>query len=140
MAVTKYYNCLNCGKEQTVTHQKRNKYCSITCGNEYRYKEYIERWKANEEDGKKGGQQTSNYIRRYIVEKFDNTCQCCGIKSEWQGRPLTLQLEHLDGNSWNNKESNLSLLCPNCHTQTEYYGSKNKGRGRGSLLKEVAQV
>jgi hypothetical protein len=32
-------------------------------------------------------------------------------------------------------ESNLSLLCPNCHTQTESYGSKNNGRGRGSLKK-----
>ena len=103
--------------------------------NNHRYTEYIKRWKEGIEDGTKGLSQTSNYIKRYLLEKFNNTCQCCGISNTWNGKPLSLQLEHIDGNSKNNKEENLSLLCPNCHTQTAYYGSKNKGRGRGSLLK-----
>jgi predicted HNH restriction endonuclease len=39
-------------------------------------------------------------------------------------------LEHIDGNAYNNSESNLSLLCPNCHSQTPTYKAKNKGNGR----------
>jgi hypothetical protein len=128
------YNCLNCGVECKVSHHKTNKFCSVKCAREHDYKLYISEWKAGKVDGRKGVSQTSNYIRRYLSEKFDETCQVCGIK-EWNGQPITMQLEHLDGNSRNNKEDNLSLLCPNCHTQTEFYGSKNKGRGRGSLAK-----
>lgn len=138
----KTYSCLHCGKEAEATHQKRNKFCSLKCGNDYRYEQWIKEWKAGNQDGLSyQGLQTSKRIKRYIVDKFDNTCQGCGLKGEWNGKPITLQLEHLDGNSRNNAESNLSLLCPNCHTQTEFYGSKNKGRGRHALLKEaVAEV
>ena len=132
----KIYNCITCKKENNWTHQKINKYCDNYCMNEHRYLQYIERWKNNLEQGQKGASQTSSHIRRYIVEKFNNRCQCCGAGSEWNNKPITLQLEHLDGNSRNNTETNLSLLCPNCHTQTEFYGSRNNGRGRGSLLKE----
>ena len=42
----------------------------------------------------------------------------------------SLELEHIDGNAYNNSESNLSLLCPNCHSQTPTYKAKNKGNGR----------
>lgn len=51
-------------------------------------------------------------------------CAECGIGSEWNGKALTLQLDHIDGNSENNALENLRLLCPNCHTQTPTYGSK----------------
>lgn len=134
----KTYNCLNCGKENKWTHQKFNKYCDSKCLVESKYRLYIEDWKSGKVDGRRGISQTSNHIRRYITEKFKNTCQICGQTDVHNGKPLSLQLEHIDGNSRNNNEENLSLLCPNCHTQTEYYGSKNKGRGRGSLLKNDA--
>lgn len=131
----KTYNCVYCGKENNWTHQKTNKYCNSKCMQLHLYEQFISRWKEGLENGIKGTSQTSNYIKRYIEEKFNNTCQECGVTSIYNGKPLTLQLEHKDGNSRNNKEDNLSLLCPNCHTQTEFYGSKNNGRGRGSLIK-----
>lgn len=133
------YNCLCCGIECKCSHQKTNKFCSVQCTRDYQYKEYITEWKAGNVDGRKGVSQTSNYIRRYLSEKYNETCQSCGI-SDWNGKPITMQLEHLDGDSRNNAEENLSLLCPNCHTQTPFYGSKNKGRGRGSLAKADASV
>lgn len=133
----KIYNCENCGKENKWTHQKVNKYCDNYCMNEHQYKQYITEWKLGKVDGRKGVSQTSNHIRRYLSKKYNETCQACGI-SEWNGKSITMQLEHKDGNSRNNLEENLTLLCPNCHTQTEYYGSKNKGRGRGSLIKADA--
>lgn len=56
----------------------------------------------------------------------ENRCECCGI-TDWNGKPLVMQLHHVDGNTKNNKIENLQILCPNCHSQTENYcGAANK--------------
>lgn len=56
----------------------------------------------------------------------ENKCECCGI-TEWNGKPLVMQLHHIDGNNSNNSLDNLQMLCPNCHSQTENYcGSANE--------------
>ena len=48
-------------------------------------------------------------------------CLFCGLGPEWQGKPLVLHMDHIDGNRKNNKEENLRWLCPNCHSQTETF-------------------
>lgn len=56
----------------------------------------------------------------------ENKCEICGI-TEWLGKPINCQLHHIDGDEKNNELSNLQMLCPNCHSQTENYcGSANK--------------
>lgn len=131
------FNCLNCSNETTGHHSAANKYCNLKCQGEFYYKKNIDDWKNGRISGNKGikSKQVSNFIKRYIEEKFDYKCVECGTGKDWNNKPLSLQIEHLDGNSSNTTEENLSLLCPNCHTQTPFYGSKNKGRGRGSLFK-----
>ena len=54
-------------------------------------------------------------------------CETCGIES-WQGRPLSLALHHVNGVGDDNRLENLQLLCPNCHSQTENFGVRNRGR------------
>lgn len=51
-------------------------------------------------------------------------CRDCKNHGIWMDKPLVLQLEHIDGNHKNNTLSNLTLLCPNCHSQTSTYGGK----------------
>ncbi len=134
----KTYQCLNCGTECPVSHQKVNKYCSVACQHEFQYKFYITEWKQGLQTGLSGKDQTSKYVKRYIFEKFDNKCSQCGI-AEWMGKPISLQLEHIDGNAVNQIEDNLTLLCPNCHSQTESYAGKNRGNGRHSRRVRYAE-
>ncbi len=75
----------------------------------------------------------SNYlkgrpIKKHLIKKRGHKCEGenCGI-TEWRGLPVMLELEHKDGNRTNNQETNLELLCPNCHSQTSTWrGRKNK--------------
>lgn len=52
-------------------------------------------------------------------------CSECTL-SEWRGKPLTLQLDHINGINNDHRLSNLRFLCPNCHSQTDTYAGKNK--------------
>ena len=45
-------------------------------------------------------------------------------------KEINLEIDHTDGNAYNNVPSNLRLICPNCHSQTSTYKNRNKGNGR----------
>ena len=119
--------CLNCGKRI----KNKQKYCSSKCQKDHQYKEYIERWKSGKETGVTGQYATSHYIKRYLLEKYNYKCSQCG----WgEINPITnkvpLQIHHIDGDCLNNREENLQLLCPNCHSLTETFGNLNKNSKR----------
>ena len=60
---------------------------------------------------------------------FENKCDICNIAT-WNNKPLSLHLDHIDGNPKNNLVSNLRLLCPNCHSQTDTYCGKNVNKNK----------
>lgn len=66
-------------------------------------------------------------IKHYILKfnLIEHKCSACELGNIWNNKPLTLQLDHINGISSDNRLENLRFLCPNCHTQTETYGSKN---------------
>lgn len=94
--------------------------------------------------GSKGSKNKKTYVcaEKYILNDYvsahklrlklikdgikENKCEVCGI-TEWMGKPAPLELDHIDGNHFNNNFSNLRILCSNCHSQTDTNsGRKNK--------------
>ena len=123
-------NCECCGKD-IYNKPHGTKYCSLKCQAKHQQEDYIKRWKNGEESGLSGRYGISQRIRNYLFEKYDSKCQKCG----WgEKNPITnkvpLQIHHIDGDCTNNKEENLQLLCPNCHSLTETFGSLNENSKR----------
>lgn len=126
----KIFNCLNCGKKHLFKgYSYANKYCDNKCQQEFQYKAYITEWKQGLHEGKCGKFQTSKYLHRYVLKKQNYKCAHCDIDN-WMGKNITLELDHINGDSTNNTEENLRMLCPNCHSQTDTYKAKNTGSGR----------
>lgn len=70
---------------------------------------------------------SSDIKQRLINENMKpHKCEICG-KTEWNGKPIPLELHHINGNHSDNRLENLQILCPNCHAQTDNY------RGRGTI-------
>lgn len=117
MPVIVEYNCLNCG----VYAKKANvsgKYCSNKCQHEHSMVLKVE-----------SNTASSKTMKRYLLHTGKYVCSECGIDS-YNNKPITLELEHKNGNSSDNSLDNVCLLCPNCHSQTDTYKAKNKGNGR----------
>lgn len=84
---------------------------------------------------------SSNELRKRLLEEkiFERRCYSCG-NSEWMQAPISLELEHKNGNHDDNSLDNLTILCPNCHAQTEHYrGKKLRGKcGYVATDKDIA--
>ena len=76
----------------------------------------------------KNSKVTRKVIRGYILRNhlIEYQCAFCGNEGEWIGKPIALELDHIDGDNTNNELDNLRFLCPNCHATTSTYRGKNK--------------
>ena len=126
--------CKSCNNERTFENKYsvRGIYCSHKCQQDYQHKTRIDKW-LNENIV-----PDKRVIKRHIIESRGNMCEECGI-TEWNNKSIVFELEHIDGNSENNNLENLSLICPNCHSQTSTYKNRNKGNGRHSRRVRYAE-
>jgi hypothetical protein len=126
--------CKNCKKEHLVQNKYScfNLYCSQKCQHDYNRKEKIRLWLDE------GANLDHRRIKEYLIDTRGNKCYNCEI-TEWNNKSIVMDLEHIDGNSENNHIDNLALICPNCHSQTNTYKNRNKGKGRHSRRVRYAQ-
>ncbi|MEK7588914.1 MAG: HNH endonuclease signature motif containing protein [Patescibacteria group bacterium] len=123
--------CNNC--KITLTSRWQLKYCSNKCQFEAQYKEYIQEWKHGKKDGNIGiySKNISKHLKRYLINKYGEYCSNCNWnKRHPNSGNIPLEIDHIDGNSENNLEKNLRLLCPNCHALTPNFKNLNRGKGR----------
>ena len=149
--------CLFCGKEFPLT-KKRGKFCNSSCSAKYNNRGVTRHIKGSRvcscgkpkkvantycsdcatnhvyhrstsvEDAK-----TDEARKRLLIDIRGYRCEECGL-SEWREQPIPIELHHIDGDTDNNKEENLQLLCPNCHGLTDTHKRRNKN-GKRQLMR-----
>ena len=138
--------CPKCNTE----HIKSGNYCSRSCANSRVFTDDAKKKKslalkgkpANRQDVESWKKSISNAQRKRFDERTFDECgwdskrdrvikeqnyKCfnCGI-SDWLGKPISLEIDHKDGNNSNDIRENLEALCPNCHAQTDTWRGRNK--------------
>jgi endogenous inhibitor of DNA gyrase (YacG/DUF329 family) len=123
--------CLNC-KVEYKARGKGKKYCSRDCYVTCKNKELLDRSIDLLGQGKLNDRRVVK--KTMVAIGIDYVCTGCSISS-WQEKPLTLILDHINGDSSNNSLDNLRFVCPNCDSQSTYFKGRNYGRGRTALKK-----
>lgn len=131
-------NCLNCGTETANA-----KFCCLSCSASYNNRLIPKRVKQPQpikvnpfEQAEltggcyylPGGNPGTKALRKHLIRKHGNECMLCHhCADDWQGKPLTLIVDHINGHADDWSIYNIQLVCPNCDSQLSTYKGRNKG-------------
>jgi|SRR5579862_7553006 len=133
--------CLHCNH---FIPRVNSQYCSRECKTIAISKQILDEIQSGIKPGFLPSGTINQVLRKYLFKKYNNKCSECNwsmINSFTNKIPL--EVYHIDGDYKNNKEDNLQLLCPNCHSLTKNYRSRNKSNNirpkgnRGRNLDEI---
>lgn len=124
-------NCPLCGKEQKNVYSlaAHKGHCDGSRNTKhFKRGTYKGKTKLKIEDVlRKNSSSHSSYVKRFVVlnKLIENKCSSCDLPNQWQGKELVLELDHINGDSSDNRIENIRILCPNCHSQTSTFRGKN---------------
>jgi len=83
--------------------------------------------KPNEEVFCEGATIARHHVKKKILQQglIEHRCNVCGIGPEWQGKPMPLILDHINGINNDNRLENLQFCCSNCESQLPTYKARN---------------
>lgn len=112
-------------------------FCNNQCQQAKRQRDLIDRWLSTGIAISASHQK--HYVRNYIAEQQKHRCAVCAVETTWNGLPLLLVLDHVSGDSTDNRRENLRLVCPNCDSQLPTFKARNMGNGRHSRRVRYAE-
>lgn len=123
----KIVQCGNCNSDLPATARV---YCNNTCRGEIEFKNKIDAWLSGAWNATTK-QGLAIPVKKYLIKQAEYKCSSCS----WNEiNPVTgrcpLEVDHIDGDCYNNKAENLQVVCPNCHALTPTYRALNKNGKR----------
>ena len=110
--------CLYCGK--SINNKK---YCDNKCQGLWVFENVtIPKFK-------RGLLTHRRIIKKVLKYTKGEKCEICGV-TNWEGKPLSFVLDHINGNAGDHRSENVRIICPNCDSQTPTFGGRNIGNGR----------
>jgi hypothetical protein len=85
-------------------------------------------------------QLNKKHQRIKLLKEQENRCAICNNEPIWNNKPISFHIDHIDGDHSNNIRSNVRAVCPNCHSQTETFGSRNLSSEGRKRLKQAGHV
>lgn len=126
-----YSVCEECGGETL----NKKKFCSFACHSLNNHKEMYKYFLENPEKFNRGNYTPKNF-KDFFLNEQNGKCSICGCENTWNGKKLIFVLDHINGDSADNRRENLRLICPNCDSQTDTFKSKTKNSARRNYSRE----
>ncbi|MCK9458171.1 MAG: hypothetical protein M0R80_00645 [Proteobacteria bacterium] len=102
----------------------RGAYCSKICQSNFNFTEKSKNgyYYSPDHSG------NTRFLRKFIIRKHGNNCMICGQSgNDWNGKPITLTVDHINGHANDWSVPNIRIICPNCDSQLPTYKGRNKG-------------
>jgi len=124
------YYCLECG---TLNPYKGKAFTNTYCNNQCQANHTKRKWfEDNEEDFLEGKLKARSCFKKFVLKRDGNKCSICEQEPFHNGKPLTMIIDHIDGDASNNSPENFRLVCPNCDSQLPTFKARNIGNGRAT--------
>ncbi|MFA5572293.1 MAG: hypothetical protein WDA42_04235 [Candidatus Bathyarchaeia archaeon] len=122
--------CPNCNKLFFTRNYNYQVCCTQQCAADYKAKKLFQ---TITETGvfypKDDTPKNSRFVRKYLIQKYGNKCMICNQSGDdWCGKPITLIIDHINGDSRDWQIDNIQMICPNCDSQLSTYKGRNKGK------------